>query len=262
MLRRTWRRRRVGIHKLRLLRWGDFQNGLNFRVFACIGVIGNLLNKVIQAHPSLFHKSDENCYHASHSGVSEGVSSSLGFHRHRQRVSTGSRYRRETGSANTALSPRLLLYKRCGAAGAGPTRQRVSSAVRPRPRPRPQMPRGSTGGKAVGCGRFRPRREGQPGAGVGGLGDRPGRARPGTVIRLPRLPGRRLGKPQAEGVGGSSRGNFPPFSFIPPCEEIRVAADQEIRAVSARCAAIGVALCPLWFLRPSVRIHPLPRRRL
>lgn len=28
-------------------------------LFACIGVIGNLLNKVIQAHPSLFHKSCE-----------------------------------------------------------------------------------------------------------------------------------------------------------------------------------------------------------
>lgn len=27
----TYRRRRVGIHKLRLLRLRDFQNGLNFR---------------------------------------------------------------------------------------------------------------------------------------------------------------------------------------------------------------------------------------
>jgi hypothetical protein len=27
----TYWRRRVGIHKLRLLRLGDFQNGLNFR---------------------------------------------------------------------------------------------------------------------------------------------------------------------------------------------------------------------------------------
>lgn len=84
----------------------------------------------------------------------------------------------------------------------------------------PQMPRGSTGGKAVGCGRFRPRR-GPAGSRVGGLEDRPEGPRPGTVIRLPRLPGRRLGKPQAEEGGGegSSQGNFPPFSFIPPCEK-------------------------------------------
>lgn len=28
-------------------------------LFACIGIIGNLLNKVVQAHPSLFHESCE-----------------------------------------------------------------------------------------------------------------------------------------------------------------------------------------------------------
>lgn len=57
----------------------------------------------------------------------------------------------------------------------------------------------------------------------GGEGARgpPGEVRARGCYRPPSAPGPETGKPQAEGAGregGSGRGNFPPFSFIPPSE--------------------------------------------
>lgn len=92
------------------------------------------------------------------------------------------------------------------------------------PRPRPRLPCGSTGGEAAGCGRFRPRSEDHPRAEEGGeAGTAWGGPGAGLLsASLGSRAGERETAKEGGGERGSGRSNFPPFSFIPLGEEIRV----------------------------------------
>lgn len=85
------------------------------------------------------------------------------------------------------------------------------------PRPHPRLPHSSAGSKTAG---------GYGPAPGGGRGDRPGG--PGSGWQSTSLAlGPERGEPQAErvgGEGGRARSNFPLFSFILPCEKIKVSA--------------------------------------
>lgn len=207
-------------------------------------------------NPATGALTDENCYHAPHSGVSESAPSSLGLHCHRRREGTGEARRRGEAVAKgpaepTARSGRAAaLISPAPPRGRGPRTGRRSRCQAPPPAP-PPPPGGPAALQAAG----RPAASGSAPAGgragsrVRGAGrrGRRGRAGRGAVTYLPRSRAREREAAGAGGAGGAAGawGNFPPST--PPART---------PAAAPRRVSPGARLAH----QTRTRTHPARRR--